>query len=88
MSAQRLSAKSIRRIERSTPQAIRRAWGHGGYEMGFVTPDHRHGWWDKKTGNWYWDDNPIHYTSCRELFDGGPGVVPPWRNVENRTTRP
>jgi hypothetical protein len=36
----------------------------------FVTPDHRHGWWDKKTGEWGWLDENYwgHYTSCHELF--------------------
>lgn len=68
MSAQRLSDRSRRRIERSTGLAIRRAWAHGGYAFAFVTNDHRHGVWDKKTGEWQWDDDPLHYTSCREMF--------------------
>lgn len=70
MSAQRLSDRSRRRIERSTGLTILRAWGHGGYVFAFVTDDHRHGFWDMKTGDWEWQEPPTHYTSCEELFDG------------------
>jgi hypothetical protein len=70
MSAQRLNDRSRRRIERSTGLEIVRAWAHGGYVFNFVTPEHRHGWWDKKTGEWGWDDDPVHYSSCTELFPG------------------
>jgi hypothetical protein len=69
VSAQRLSERSIRRIERSTGLSIRRAWSHGGYTFTFVTDDHRHGWWDKKTGLLVWPPgNVAHYSSCREMF--------------------
>jgi hypothetical protein len=77
-----LNARSLRRIERSIGEPVLRGWGHGGYVMGFVTPDHRHGWWDKKTGefNWVRDDEVVHYTSC-DLnwpgFDGRPPRVWP-----------
>jgi len=66
-----LNPKSTRRIARSTGQEVVRAWSHGGYTMHFVTPEHRHGWWDKKTGEWGWhdtDDRIDHYTSCAVLF--------------------
>ncbi len=70
MSAQILSAKSTRRVARSTGLDIVRAWGRGGYVFGFVTADHRHGAWDKKTGEWEYTDpgRVLHYTSCAELF--------------------
>ncbi|APD19175.1 hypothetical protein SEA_MITTI_43 [Mycobacterium phage Mitti] len=68
MSAQRLSDRSRRRIERSTGLAIVRAWAHGGYVFDFVTVDHQHGSWDKRTGEWQLDDDPTHYSSCAELF--------------------
>lgn len=70
MSAQRLSERSRRRIERATGLTIVRAWAHGGYEMDFVTPEHRHGVWDKKTGAWRYlaEQEVCHYTSCSELF--------------------
>lgn len=69
MSAQVLNDRSTRRIARSTGLDIVRAWSHGGYTMAFVTADHRHGSWDKKTGEWEWEtDRTWHYTSCRELF--------------------
>jgi hypothetical protein len=73
MSAQRLSDKSRRRIERSTGLTIVRAWAHGGYTMDFVvatTDGHRHGVWDKRTGHWrYLDESEVvHYNTCDELF--------------------
>lgn len=71
MGAQRLSPKSTRRIERSIGEPVLRAWSHGGYWMAFVTPEHRHGWWHKRDGEVEWDDNPTHYSSCSEMFEGG-----------------
>jgi hypothetical protein len=69
MGSQRLSERSTRRIARSTGLDVVRAWAHGGYTFEFVTLDHRHGWWDKKTGEWGLDaGKPTHYTSCHELF--------------------
>ncbi|MYR28727.1 MULTISPECIES: hypothetical protein [unclassified Streptomyces] len=69
MGAQVLSPRSTRRIARLTGQEVVRAWAHGGYIMDFVTPDHRHGWWDKKTGEWGWDTGDTgHYSSCVRLF--------------------
>lgn len=64
-----LNPRSTRRIAASTGQLIVRAWSHGGYIMGFVTEEHQHGWWDKKTGEWGWHamDTPC-YTSCSDLF--------------------
>lgn len=77
MSVQRLNDRSRRRIERSTGLDIRRAWANGGYTFMFVTADHRHGFWDKKTGEWDWDDEQVHFTSCRELFgDYPPRQIP------------
>lgn len=66
MSGQQLGPKSLRRIERAVGEPVRRGWSHGGYVFGFVTPDHRHGWWSKRDGSWGWNDDPIHYTSCAE----------------------
>jgi hypothetical protein len=75
MGAQRLNARSIRRIAFSTGLNVTRGWSHGGYTLSFFVPDpdhphgHRHGWFDKKTGNWGWDTSnpPMHYTSCKNL---------------------
>jgi hypothetical protein len=64
MSAAPLSPRYVRRIERVVGEPVLRAWGHGTYVMGFVTPDHRHGWWDKKTGTFGWIEDPMHYSSC------------------------
>ncbi|ASR85769.1 hypothetical protein SEA_EDUGATOR_72 [Mycobacterium phage Edugator] len=73
VSAQRLSAKSVRRIERSTGLQIVRAWAHGGYTFEFVTADHEHGTWNKKTGAWsFHTGRVVHYTSCSELFPTNP----------------
>lgn len=68
MSAQRLSDRSCRRIARATGQEVLRGWSHGGYVLSWVTPDHRHGWFDKKTGEWGWNKAVCHYTSCRETW--------------------
>jgi len=69
MSAQRLNAKSIRRIERTIGEPVKMAWSHGGYWMSFVTPDHRHGEWRRWSGEWHWDNDPMaHYTTCREWW--------------------
>lgn len=76
MSAQRLNDRSRRRIERDTGLTIERAWSHGGYVMDFVVGDpghpdlHRHGAWNKKTGEWEWLGKVVHYNTCREMFPG------------------
>lgn len=72
MGAQILSPRSTHRIARSTGLKVVRAWGHGGYVMGFVTAAHEHGWWDKKTGEWGFEDDVVHYTSCATLFPSDP----------------
>lgn len=64
MGARPLGAKLTRRIARETGQDVERAVGYGGYTFEFRTTDHRHGWWDKKTGEWGWDDDPMHWASC------------------------
>ena len=77
MSAQRLSEKSTRRLSRATGLEVVRAWAHGGYTFDFVVaaddvPEgHRHGWFDKKTGDWELEEpgsRDIHYNTCREMF--------------------
>jgi nitric oxide reductase large subunit len=75
VSAQILSDRAMRRIAASTGLDLACAWGHGGYIMRFVTADHRHGWWDKKTGEWGYEDAPMHYASCRELFPEADGEI-------------
>lgn len=54
MSLQRLSAKSIRRIERTIGESVARAWSNGGYWMFFETPDGRRGEWHRRTQEWRW----------------------------------
>lgn len=75
MGASQINARSLRRIGRAVGvEDIIRGWSHGGYTLGFVTADHRHGWYDKKTGEWGWHDpndpHPLHYTSCHESWPG------------------
>lgn len=69
MSVQVLNDRSCRRIQRSTGETVLRAWANGGYVFEFVTPEHRHGWWDKKTGGWGWipDEDVCHFTSCKQF---------------------
>jgi hypothetical protein len=69
VSAQRLNARSLRRIARDTGLPVVRGWAHGGYVLAFAYSDdgwetHHHGWYDKKTGNWGLDDQDAHYSSC------------------------
>ncbi len=73
MSAQNLSPRSVRRIARSTGISdIVHGWAHGGYVFAFVTASHRHGYWDKRTGEWDWEDDPSagHYSTCGERWPG------------------
>lgn len=71
MSAQQLGAKALRRIERDIGEPVLRGWSHGGYTFGFVTPDHRHGEWNKASHEWAWEEEPlVHYTSCYETWPG------------------
>lgn len=73
MSWGRLSAKSIRRIERTTGLTIERAWGYGGYEFDCRVPiegGHEHWIFDKKTGTARLVEEPQHFTSC-DAFDRG-----------------
>lgn len=65
MSAQRLNDRSLRRIARVIGEDVLRGWSNGGYIFDFVTPDHRHGWIDKKSGEWGWQQGRLcHYSSC------------------------
>lgn len=80
MSAQRLSEKSKRRIERATGFTIARAWAHGGYWMDFVVATesgHEHGRWNKTTSE---VNFPIagagHYDTCDELDQHGRYLEP------------
>lgn len=83
MTASVLNPRSTRRIARSTGLDIVQAWSHGGYTMGFVTTDHRHGWWNKKTGDWGWNTGDVmHYTSCAEMFPHHPYEQPPMAKFE------
>lgn len=74
MGSQRLSPRSTRRIARSTGLDVVRAWAHGGYWFDFVIADpgrpdgHRHGEWNKTSGEWRMLLEPVHYDTCRELF--------------------
>lgn len=77
MSAQRLGAKKLRKIQGAVGDAavVLRGWSHGGYDFAFVTTDHHHGYYSLRTGAVEWSDerNP-HYSSCPELPDYRPGA--------------
>lgn len=71
MSVQRLSAKSTRRVRRQLGEpTITRAWVNNGQDHNvilFATWDHRHGWFNRKTGETGWDipaEEADHFTSC------------------------
>jgi len=64
MGSQRLSPRSVRRIAKATGEEIAFAVGHGGMVHEFVTEGHRHGWFNIKSGEWGWDEDPLHFTSC------------------------
>jgi hypothetical protein len=73
MGSQRLGAKAIRRIERDIGEPVLRGWAHGGYWFDFVTPDHRHGYWNKTSREWRWHDDAldgrlIHYNTCDQTW--------------------
>lgn len=71
MGTQVLGAKKTRKIARITGLDIARAWTHGVHFMfAFVTDDHEHGWVDIRTGEWGINDDPVHYTSCDEMWPG------------------
>jgi hypothetical protein len=73
MGTVRLGPKYLRRISRTTGLDVIRAWGWGGYTFGFVTSDHRHGYWHKRDQSWEFadpNDRWQHVASCRELFPG------------------
>ena len=85
MGAQRLNAKSCRRIERATGQPVEFACANGGYVMEFVTPDHRHGVYDKRTGQWRWlsEETTFHFTNgCAPWTTGEPDPTDAYRRPE------
>lgn len=78
MSAQRLGPRRLRQIAATIGEPVLRGWSHGGYWLGFVTPDHRHGSWNVKSREVEWAgplDRPC-YGSCRELIPYMPPVRP------------
>lgn len=76
MSASPLGARKLRKIEATIGEPVLRGWSHGGYWLGFVTPDHRHGWWNVKSHEveWVAADAPsyTHYTSCLDTWPDQP----------------
>lgn len=75
MSAQLLSARSLRRIARRTGiENLKWAVGHGGYVFVLCTRDHRHYEYDKKTGEAHEIQLRFHYWICQ----GRPGDDGDW----------
>jgi hypothetical protein len=65
MSAQLLGPKLLRRISAAAEANVIRGWAHGGYDFAFVTDDHRHGVYSKKTGHVEWlAPGYGHYSTC------------------------
>lgn len=73
MGARPCGVKLIRRCERDVGAYVLRVNGWGSNVFAFVTDDHRHGRWDRRTGDVAWDSNPMHWWSCSVLF--GPDAV-------------
>lgn len=81
MSAQRLSDKKIRKIQRAVGETatVLRGWSHGGYQFPFVTTDHHHGCYDTKTDTVTWSQPGERiwcYSTCHELPTVKPGPPP------------
>jgi hypothetical protein len=71
-----LSRRKVARIADAAGQPVVWAWVLSHVESGrwaeCTTADHRHGRFDRVTGQWSDDDGPCRRTSCRSLFDGEP----------------
>ncbi len=80
MSAQVLNARSTRRLAALAGVELARAWAHGGTGgwFAFATTDHRHGAVQRPTGEVQWHDEPMHYSSCHELFPEWDAEQPDW----------
>lgn len=65
MSAQRLGAKSLRRIASQTGiENLKHAVAHGGYVFVLTTRDHRHFEYDKKVQAATPVELSVHFSSC------------------------
>lgn len=68
MSVQRLGPRWRRRLSRITGETVVIGWANGGYVHGFATAEHRHGWFDLKSGafGWYPAEGVrhVHLSSC------------------------
>jgi hypothetical protein len=60
--------KLTRRVIRETGLDIVRVNGNGCWQFYFVTRDHRHGTWDKRTGEHEMTPDAMHFASCARLF--------------------
>jgi hypothetical protein len=69
MGSQPLNQRNLNRVSRETGLDLVRAVAHGGtHWLSIVTSDHRHGSYDRRTGRIEWDDQPVHFTSCSQIF--------------------
>jgi len=73
-----LNARNVRRVQRVTgdPRIDRvLVWSHNesGRYAEFITSDHRHGWWDRKTNEfgYYTQDEAQHFSSCDRFVSDG-----------------
>lgn len=81
MGMQPLSARSIRRIARTTGLDVIHGAANGGYWHAFVTSAHEHGAWHRHTHEWEWT-NAACTTSCKRLFPD----TPPVRHEQDTTS--
>ena len=64
-----LGPRKLRLISRAIGQQVLRGWSNGGYDLGFVTLNHRHGWFNTTSHEWGFDDEyDWHPMSCHLLF--------------------
>jgi hypothetical protein len=64
-----IGAKLRRRIERETGMQVIHASGNGSNVFQFTTPEHHHGVWSKRTGEWRMLAECPRFTSCMDLFE-------------------
>lgn len=81
MGLQGCNSKMIRRAESVTGQDIVRLVVARDNFLWFITRDHRHGWWDRPSGNWCFDESQGHFSSCNIIFPI-PQEGHPWGEID------
>lgn len=69
MGLQQVNARSLRRVAAGVgEELVQAAIGSDGVWFVFTTAAHRHGCWNRRTGEVQWLPDDEHRTSCREHF--------------------